>query len=124
MQDAKEEVRGRLAIEDIIGEYIELKRAGRNFKGLSPFTAEKTPSFFVSPEKNIWHDFSDSTEANIGSDKIKEKYSSTWGELGIGVQIPVTNSAYVYTDLRYERSFKSSPKHNGYRGTVGFKYTF
>ncbi len=46
MQDAKEEVRGRLAIEDIIGEYIELKRAGRNFKGLSPFTAEKTPSFF------------------------------------------------------------------------------
>ena len=75
MQDAKEEVRGRLAIEDIIGEYIELKRAGRNFKGLSPFTAEKTPSFFVSPEKNIWHDFSDSTEANIGSDKIKEKYS-------------------------------------------------
>ena len=73
---------------------------------------------------NIWHDFSDSTEANIGSDKIKEKYSSTWGELGIGVQIPVTNSAYVYTDLRYERSFKSNPKHNGYRGTVGFKYIF
>ncbi|WYE93879.1 autotransporter outer membrane beta-barrel domain-containing protein [Fusobacterium animalis] len=73
---------------------------------------------------NIWHDFSDSTEANIGSDKIKEKYSSTWGELGIGVQIPVTNSAYVYTDLRYERSFKSNPKHNGYRGTVGLKYTF
>ena len=73
---------------------------------------------------NVWHDFSNSTEATVGSDKIKEKYSSTWGELGIGIQIPVTNSAYVYTDLRYERSFKSNPKHNGYRGTVGLKYTF
>lgn len=73
---------------------------------------------------NVWHDFSNSTEASIGSDNIKEKYSSTWGEFGLGVQIPVTNSAYVYTDLRYERSFKSNPKHNGCRGTVGFKYTF
>ena len=73
---------------------------------------------------NVWHDFSNSTEATVGSDKIKEKYSSTWGELGIGIQIPVTNSAYVYTDLRYERSFKSNPKHNEYRGTVGLKYTF
>ena len=58
MQDAKEEVRSRLSIEDVIGEYVELKRAGRNLKGLSPFTDERTPSFVVSPEKQIWHDFS------------------------------------------------------------------
>lgn len=58
MQDAKEEVRARLNIEDVIGEYVPLKRAGRNFKGLSPFSGEKTPSFYVSPEKHIWHDFS------------------------------------------------------------------
>lgn len=64
MQDAKEEVRARLNIEDVIGEYVHLKRAGRTFKGLSPFTAEKTPSFFVSPDKNIWHDFS----SNKGGD--------------------------------------------------------
>lgn len=56
--DAKEEVRARLNIEDVIGEYVQLKRAGRNFKGLSPFSGEKTPSFFVSPDKHIWHDFS------------------------------------------------------------------
>ncbi len=62
--DAKEEVRGRLNIEDVIGEYVQLKRAGRNFKGLSPFSGEKTPSFYVSPEKNIWHDFS----SNKGGD--------------------------------------------------------
>ena len=73
---------------------------------------------------NVWHDFSNSTEATIGSDNIKEKYSSTSGEFGLGVQIPIINSAYVYTDLRYERSFKSNPKQNGYRGTVGFKYIF
>ncbi|MBP9852739.1 MAG: primase [Patescibacteria group bacterium] len=56
--DAKEEVRARLAIEDVIGEYVQLKRAGRNWKGLSPFGSEKTPSFVVSPDKGIWHDFS------------------------------------------------------------------
>lgn len=67
MQDAKEEVRARLNIEDVVGEYVQLKRAGRNFKGLSPFTGEKTPSFIVSPEKNIWHDFSSNKGGDIFS---------------------------------------------------------
>lgn len=56
--DAVAEVKSRLNIEDVVGEYVQLKRAGRNFKGLSPFSNEKTPSFIVSPEKQIWHDFS------------------------------------------------------------------
>lgn len=56
--DAKEEVKTRLSIEDVISEYVQLKRAGRNWKGLSPFTSENTPSFVVSPDKQIWHDFS------------------------------------------------------------------
>lgn len=67
MQDAKEEVRSRLNIEDIIGEYVQLKRAGRNFKGLSPFSGEKTPSFYVSPEKHIWHDFSSNKGGDVFS---------------------------------------------------------
>src|SRR5690606_5842603 len=52
------EVKAKLSIEDVVSEYVQLKRAGRNLKGLSPFTNEKTPSFMVSPEKQIWHDFS------------------------------------------------------------------
>jgi len=56
--DAVSEVKARISIEDVIGEYVRLKRTGRNYKGLSPFTNEKTPSFVVSPDKNIWHDFS------------------------------------------------------------------
>jgi DNA primase len=63
--DAVEDIKSRLAIEDVIGEYVELKRAGRNFKGLSPFNAERTPSFMVSPEKQIWHDFSSGKGGNI-----------------------------------------------------------
>lgn len=56
--DAVSEVKARLGIEDVVSEYVQLKRTGRNYKGLSPFTNEKTPSFVVSPEKQIWHDFS------------------------------------------------------------------
>ena len=65
MNDAKEEVRARLNIEDVISEYVQLKRAGRNLKGLSPFTDERTPSFMVSPEKQIWHDFSSGKGGDI-----------------------------------------------------------
>ncbi len=62
--DAVEDIKSRLSIEDVVGDYLELKRSGRNFKALSPFTNEKTPSFMISPEKQIWHDFS----SNKGGD--------------------------------------------------------
>ena len=65
--DAIDEVKSRLSIEDVVGEYVQLKRAGRNWRGLSPFTSEKTPSFMVSPEKQIWHDFSSGKGGNMFS---------------------------------------------------------
>lgn len=65
--DGIEEVKSRLNIEDVIGEYVQLKRAGRNWKGLSPFSDEKSPSFMVSPEKQIWHDFSSGKGGNVFS---------------------------------------------------------
>ncbi|MBR3052455.1 DNA primase [Candidatus Saccharibacteria bacterium] len=64
MDDVKEEIKSRLPVEDVISQYVELKRAGRNLKGRSPWGVDKTPSFMVSPEKGIWHDFS----ANKGGD--------------------------------------------------------
>lgn len=65
--DAVEDIKSRLSIEDVISQYVELKRAGRNFKALSPFTNERTPSFMVSPEKQIWHDFSSGKGGNMFS---------------------------------------------------------
>src|SRR3990167_8778594 len=56
--DPVQEVKSRLNIEDVISEYVQLKRSSRKFKGLSPWTNEKTPIFIFSPEKQIWHDFS------------------------------------------------------------------
>ncbi len=65
--DAKDEVKQRLSVEDVVGDYLELKRAGRNFKAISPFSSERTPSFMVSPEKQIWHDFSSNKGGDIFS---------------------------------------------------------
>ena len=54
-------------VEEVIGDYVQLKKTGSNFKGLSPFSEEKTPSFMVSPVKQIWKDFS----SGKGGDAIK-----------------------------------------------------
>ena len=52
-------------VEDVIGDFVSLKRAGSNLKGFSPFTDEKTPSFMVSPAKQIWKDFSTGKGGNV-----------------------------------------------------------
>ena len=52
-------------VEEIIGDFVTLKKSGSNFKGLSPFSQEKTPSFMVSPVKQIWKDFSSGKGGNV-----------------------------------------------------------
>ena len=52
-------------LEEVIGDFVQLKKSGSNFKGLSPFTDERTPSFMVSPVKQIWKDFSSGKGGNV-----------------------------------------------------------
>ncbi|RZJ67201.1 MAG: DNA primase [Flavobacterium sp.] len=52
-------------LEEVIGDFVQLKRAGSNLKGLSPFTDERSPSFMVSPVKQIWKDFSSGKGGNV-----------------------------------------------------------
>jgi DNA primase len=63
-------------VEEVIGEFVQLKKAGSNFKGLSPFTDEKTPSFMVSPVKQIWKDFSTGKGGNAISFLMEHEHYS------------------------------------------------
>ena len=54
-------------LEEVIGDFVQLNKSGSNFKGLSPFSNEKTPSFMVSPAKQIWKDFSSGKGGNVVS---------------------------------------------------------
>jgi DNA primase len=54
-QDAVQEIKDRLDLVDLVSEHLRLQKAGRDLKGLCPFHQEKTPSFYVSPEKQLWH---------------------------------------------------------------------
>ena len=63
-------------VEEVIGEFVQLKKAGSNFKGLSPFTDERTPSFMVSPVKQIWKDFSTGKGGNSISFLMEHEHYS------------------------------------------------
>lgn len=74
-----DDIKSKIDIIDLVGEYVELRKAGVNFKGLCPFHGEKTPSFVVSREKQIWHCFG----CGKGGDAFKflmEKEGMDFGE--------------------------------------------
>jgi DNA primase len=60
-----DELRARLPVSEVVGRRVKLRKAGREFKGLSPFNKEKTPSFFVNDQKAMWFDFSSGKNGNI-----------------------------------------------------------
>ncbi|MFD2530132.1 MULTISPECIES: DNA primase [Polaribacter] len=63
-------------VEEVIGEFVQLKKSGSNFKGLSPFVDEKSPSFMVSPVKQIWKDFSTGKGGNAISFLMEHEHYS------------------------------------------------
>ena len=63
--DSVQQIKDRLPIEEVVASYVELHKAGKNFKGKSPFTNEKTPSFYVSPDRGMYYCFSSSQGGDI-----------------------------------------------------------
>ncbi len=60
-----DELRARLSVSEVVGKRVKLKKAGREWKGLSPFQQEKTPSFYVNDQKGFYHDFSSGKHGDI-----------------------------------------------------------
>ena len=60
MSDSVQQIKDKLDIIEVISPYVDLKKAGKNYKGKSPFTSEKTPSFYVSPDRGMYYCFSTS----------------------------------------------------------------
>src|SRR3954471_13136504 len=60
-----DELKARLPVSDVVGRRVKLRKAGREWKGLSPFNKEKSPSFFVNDQKMAWFDFSSGKNGSI-----------------------------------------------------------
>lgn len=74
-----DEIRDRLPVSDVVGRRVKLKRRGREFAGLSPFNAEKTPSFFVNDQKGFYHCFSSGKHGDV-FDFLMETEGVAFGE--------------------------------------------
>ncbi len=74
-----DELKARLPVSEVVGRRVKLIRAGREFKGLSPFNKEKTPSFFVNDQKQAWFDFSSGKNGSI-FDFVMESEGVTFPE--------------------------------------------
>ena len=60
-----DELRARLPVSEVVGKRVRLRKAGREWKGLSPFNKERSPSFFVNDQKGFYHDFSSGKHGDI-----------------------------------------------------------
>ena len=106
-----EEIRNRCDIVDIISEYVHLKPAGKGFKGLCPFHEEKTPSFMVSPEKQLFHCFGCGEGGNVFNFLMKYEKLSFFEAVKIlaqksGVPLPVDEEKENILHKKKERLYE------------------
>src|SRR5437867_12502022 len=97
-QSVLDEIRAAVDIVDVVNRFVNLKKAGQNFKGLCPFHSEKTPSFMVSLSRQIFHCFGCGVGGNVFTFVMKMEGTSfpeTLRELGrkAGVDVPVMQGA-------------------------------
>jgi len=109
--DLLEEIRNRCDIVDIISEYVHLKPAGKGFKGLCPFHGEKTPSFMVSPEKQLFHCFGCGEGGNVFNFLMKYEKISFFEAVKMlakksGVSLPVDEEKENFLNRQKEKLYK------------------
>jgi len=109
--DLLEEIRNRCDIVDIISEYVHLKPAGKGFKGLCPFHGEKTPSFMVSSEKQLFHCFGCGEGGNVFNFLMKYEKISFFEAVKMlakksGVSLPVDEEKENFLNRQKERLYK------------------
>ncbi|GJD46473.1 DNA primase [Methylobacterium cerastii] len=102
-----EEIRNRLPASDVVGRRVKLKKAGREWRGLSPFNAEKTPSFYVNDQKQFYHCFSSGKHGDIFSFLIEteglsfpEAVERLAGEAGVSLPAPSADTREMETKRR------------------------
>ncbi len=108
-----DEIKVRLKVSQVVGKYIQLKKRGKEFIGLSPFKNEKTPSFTINDEKGFYHCFSTGEHGNIFDFLMKTK------SLGFGEAVKVLASEagmQVYKFTKYDK--EKEEKYNNYKKII------
>ena len=108
-----EEVKSRLDVAEVISRYMPLKRAGVNFRGLCPFHGEKTPSFHVTPARQIWHCFGCGEGGDVISfvqkiEKLEFREALEMLAEQAGIELPSFDPGEKKKQARKRRAFENS----------------